>query len=158
METAIQRMPDESRKAAVLLENARVHIFPGPSTLATLGGQRQLAVWLTDGVACLTDLRSAPSFTALMDPALPDDPEAFLPVLNDLMTDASRLLKDGIWDDMAQWAAAEPETLVNGWFALSMLSRVSSEPELFELSADAMADYINSRKDVTEWLRKAVEG
>ena len=138
-----------------LLPEAARRIYPGGEALASLAGQRQLAVWLTEGVPGLHELQKVPAFEALMDPSLPDEPEAFLPVLNDVVSAAAGMLETK--DCTSGASGLSPEILTGGWFALNMYARMSTNAEVFTKAADALAVHMAGRRDATDWLNKAVE-
>ena len=47
--------------ASVLLSESAARLYPGGEALASLQGQRQLLIWLTEGVSCLRKLRKHPA-------------------------------------------------------------------------------------------------
>ncbi len=139
--------------AAELLPKAAERAFPGGSTLATLNGQRQLMIRLTEGVPCLAPLRQRESARRLMAPDLADDPEAFLPILSELTAEATALLRERVWDDVRNWHTLSPEALAGGWFALRMYARMSNEDDIYLLTADAIAESMSHRQDAMAWLK-----
>jgi len=147
----------QAQSAARLLELARPRLFPGMGTLATLDGQRQLAWWLTAGVSCLQPLTDTDAFAALMRPDLSDDPNEFLEPLNAFVKKAKEQLTEKVFDDRDHWRSLDAERLTEGWFALSMYSRMSSEHEVFELARDVLAEYIETRPDAVSYLEDAIK-
>ena len=150
-EERVRRRTQES--AEELLAEASRRLFAGGEALATLDGQRQLFIWLRQGVPCLEDLDG----TALMDPGLKDDPAAFLPALDSVVQKAGEILKEKILAGKYSPGQKDPEQLCAGWYALSMYARMSGEREAFELAAGGIADYLGGHADAADWLRKAAE-
>ena len=157
-----KRLLDEGRQAppaaSKLLKKARPRLFPGKSTLATLGGQRQLLVWLTAGVPCLNHLMKLPASRELMKPGLPDDPDVFVPLLGQISEEAEQCLNSKLWEEDEHWKKLDPETLANAWFALRMYARMSPRPEIFELAADGLAEHMTHRADAMQWLNEQQGG
>ncbi|MBR3333475.1 MAG: hypothetical protein IKG23_04235 [Clostridia bacterium] len=144
--------------ASVLLSESAARLYPGGEALASLQGQRQLLIWLTEGVSCLRKLRKHPAVQALMDPVLPEDPASFLPVLNRVVLEAETMLEKQIWEDDRNWKDMSAETLVGGWFALNMYARMSSRPEIFQLAADGISDYFSGNAESLDALRSLSRG
>ena len=144
--------------ASVLLSESAARLYPGGEALASLQGQRQLLIWLTEGVSCLRKLRKHPAVQALMDPALPEDPAAFLPVLNRVVQEAETMLEKQIWEDDRNWKNMSTETHAGGWFALNMYARMSSRPEIFQLAADGISDYFSGNTESLDALRSLSRG
>ena len=144
--------------ASVLLSESAARLYPGGEALASLQGQRQLLIWLTEGVSCLRKLRKHPAVQALMDPVLPEDPASFLPVLNRVVLEAETMLEKQIWEDDRNWKDMSAETLVGGWFALNMYARMSSRPEIFQLAADGISDYFSGNTESLDALRSLSRG
>ncbi len=137
-----------------LLLTASKHLFPGGRVLAELGGQRQLLVWLCAGIPCLRELPNTSAGSALMDPDLPDDPEDFLPCLDDVVSEALSLLSEK-YD--GNWAGLNPEALTGAWFALRMYAKMSADPEIFLAAADDIAAYMQKSPEMMAWLRKQTD-
>lgn len=158
--TQAQEKALQSAKTAAsdLLSEAAARLYPGGEALASLQGQRQLLIWLTEGVSCLRKLRKHSAAQALMDPALPEDPAAFLPVLNRVVQEAETMLEKQIWEDDRNWKNMSAETLVGGWFALNMYARMSSRPEIFQLAADGISDYFSGNAESLDALRSLSRG
>ncbi len=93
-----------------------------------------------------------------MNPALPEDPAAFLPVLNRVVAEAEARLEDRVWEDDGKWKNLSAEALVGGWFALNMYARMSSRPEIFQLAADGISDYFSGNTESLDALRSLSRG
>lgn len=146
---AAQAQEDPSQS---LLPEVAKRLFPSGATLATLGGQRQLLVWLLEGVPGLAPLEYEESARALMQPNLADELERFVPLLEALSEKAAALLEAHIYDDDPQWLSLTPEALARGWFALRMYARMGQNSDLFELSALEVSRRVSKRQDALDWL------
>lgn len=138
--------------AAQLLPEAARRIYPGGESLASLNGQRQLLIWLAEGVPCVRPVMKQSSVSALMDPELPDDPNCFLPVLARVLEDVTARLKAELRADSGKWRKMDPEAMTGGWFALKMTERMSSDPVICRMAADEIATRMSERSDAMTWL------
>ena len=126
-----QRKENEKtvQRAEDLLPDAVLRLLPGEKTFAHLDGQRQLLAWLTE-LPCLRPLRGSAEAGKLMDETLEDDPAAFLPALQPVISSVEKKLEEGIWEDEKNWQGMTAEQMVCAWYALRMYARMSPQPDL----------------------------
>ena len=152
-----QKENDAGARLAVpakkLLPAAARRLYPGGRVLARLYGQRQLFLWLT-ALPCLKPLRDSGAAARLMSPDLPDDPDIFVPVLNDVVRKAEQLLAKKLPGDELNWSGADGETLAGVWFALRMYQRMSGDQKIFGDAAKQVARYMDKRADICVWLQQ----
>lgn len=142
-----------------MLEKTAVRLFSEGQAAASLGGQRQLIYWMAQATPRLNGLIRQPAGKRFFAPALPDDPDAFLPLLDALLAEAVRLLESGEasgrQEDTRQ--TADPEALCAGWYALTRFAAVSSDGAALSREADRLAAHFKKDKPCNAWLKNAYE-
>ncbi len=163
-EARMRRMAAASKKELdrisvdELLEKTAVRLFYEGRAAAALGGQRQLIYWMAQAVPRLNGLIRQPMGKRFFAPALPDDPDAFKPLLDSLLTEAARLLesKDASTNQDAG-RSADPEALCAGWYALTRFAAVRPDGSVFLREAEALKARFKKEKPLHAWLKSAYE-
>ncbi len=144
---------DKDQPFDEMLENTAVRLYSEGRAAATLGGQRQLVYWMTGAVPRLHGLPRQPVGKAFYAPLLRDDPEDFLPALENLLREAIRLLEssDGTDDPYAR-EKRSPECLCAGWYALTRYAAVTKSAA-FTDEAERLKTHFRKDRDCNAWLR-----
>ncbi len=158
-----RRTKDEEkplRPASQVLPEVAARLYPTGPTLATLAGQRQLAVLLKQGVPYMRPLHADQTAEELMRPDLKDDPGEFLPVLEKVVKEAAKtlLMKKQAWNDDDTWLAQPCDDLAGGWFALRMYARMSREGEVFDSVAESIEAFFDRHPEHLSRLESITNG
>ena len=135
-------------------EKTAVRLYSEGRAAAALGGQRQLVYWMAGAVPLLHDLLRQPVGKAFYAPSLSDDPEVFLPVLEELLREVIRLLEssDGT-EDPYGLENHSPESLCAGWYALTRYAAVTKSTALAN-EAERLKTYFRKDRACNAWLRR----
>ena len=134
--------------------NTAVRLYSEGQAAASLGGQRQLVYWMTSAVPGLRRLPRKRIGKAFYAPSLQDDPEVFLPVLEELLSEAIRLLETrGAAEDGYAGYTASPDELCAGWYALTRYAAITKNTALTD-EAERLKTYFRKDKACMAWLRE----
>lgn len=155
-EAAKKKQLDETPPEDLLKQTAK-RLFSEGQAAATLGGQRQLVYWMAQAVPCLNGLIRQPIGKQFFAPSLTDNPDAFLPLLDELLSEAARLLQNRQTDEEDTWKQLPPDLLCAGWYALTRFAAVSGSGQLFSDEAARLERFFRKHKPCAAWLRAAYE-
>ena len=151
-----EAIPDEAAASNPsvdkLLQAAAGRLFLTGPMLATLDGQRQVLIWLAEGVPCLKELPASSAGRQLLDPGLKDDPECFLGPLGQVANEAARMLHRCDWpEEQQRLEALSPESRCGGWHALRCYDKFSADPDIFA-QAELVLEETMRQSPAWEWL------
>ena len=153
-ETAEKETVEETSSLNEMLEKTAVRLYSEGQAAATLGGQRQLIYWMTGAVPRLRGLPRQPVGKAFYASSLQDDPEVFLPVLEELLREAIRLLESrDAEEDENTGDTLSPDSLCAGWYALTRYAAITKNPALTD-EAERLKTYFRKDKACMTWLRE----
>lgn len=157
-QAAAKKEETESVSPATMLRKTAARLFSEGQSAASLGGQRQLVYWMAQAVPRLNGLIRQPRGKEFFAPSLQDDPDVFLPLLDDLLTEAARLLESGEGSlDEKEWESMEPESLCAGWYALTRYAAVSREGKAFTRKAAQLEKHFMKNRSCGAWLKDRYE-
>ena len=102
------------------------------------------------------EMMRARTLCAKANAALPDDPAAFLPVLDALISDCLLRLKHSQESFVRGWAILDCETLTGGLYALGCYARMSVFESDFRAFAEQLTAYLYTRDDFSAFLSYAL--
>ena len=137
-----------------LLNQTVRKILPFGEILSSWNGQRQLFLWMVEGIPCLRKLTEIPQGEVFKTNEISDDPMEYQPVVNAMLEKAAEILKECNWvKEEKRMLGLHPEQLCSGWHSLRYYADHGTRKDIFTDAEQRIERIMANRRDIAIWLR-----